>query len=154
MPPSAREPMLQVLRSRHDIHYLLRHEWIKNHAALWKSGKCLELGSQNSSESNLMTALAVGGLTWLMGQRNSIGSVFPFQHASGHWLLLLGLSGTPPAQMGHGLWGQMEKEQQVHWQSQHMGKSERKRQRLEVEALNKINIHLVLTEYAPFSYVS
>ena len=35
----------------------------------------------NSSKSNVMIALAIGDFTRLMGQRNSVGSVFPFQYA-------------------------------------------------------------------------
>lgn len=61
--------------------------------------------SQNSSESSFMTALALGGLTWLMGQRNSMAVFF---HSSmlkdvGSCFLVIGLNGTHPAQMGHGL---------------------------------------------------
>lgn len=112
--------------------------------------------SQNSSESHLMTALlwlleASPG-SWVRGVPLAV-----FFHARmlrdlGSCFLVTGLKGTHPAQMDHGLWGQMEKEQQVHWQSQHMGKSKREETKAGGGALNDTNIHLVIVENAPFFY--
>jgi hypothetical protein len=48
-----------------------------------------------------------------MGQRNSIGGVFPFSLLKdiGSCFLLIGLNETHPAQMDNSLGAQMEKEQ-------------------------------------------
>lgn len=61
--------------------------------------------SQNFSESNLMTALAVGDFSWLMGQRESIGSEQPDRVLEDidSCFLVIGLNETHPPQMGHGL---------------------------------------------------
>lgn len=63
-----------------DMIYIiyLCHEWFQNHGFA-KVRNLPGTLSQNSSESSLMTALAIGDFTWLMGQRDSIGSVFPSQ---------------------------------------------------------------------------
>lgn len=120
---------------------------------IWKLPVTL---SQNSSESHLLTALlwllATSPGSWVRGVPLAV-----FFHAGmlrdiGSRFLVTGLNGTHSAQMDHGLWGQMEKEQQVHWQSQHLGKSKSEKTKAGGGALNNTNIHLVIVENAPFSY--
>lgn len=85
--------------------------------------------SQNSSEKCLTTALAVGGIAWLLGQRNSFAILFPFSLIvdTESCVLVIGLKEAYPEQMGDSLWAQMEKELWEQWQSPHMEVSKRER---------------------------
>lgn len=65
-----REPLLCVLRSRQDVVCLESGPYarlLRSVPGTW---------SQNASENCLMSALVDGGVTWLMGQRNSFGTLF------------------------------------------------------------------------------
>lgn len=64
------EPLLCVLRSRQDVVCL------ESGPYTWLLRSVPGTWSQNASESYLMTALAAGGVAWLMGQRNSFGTLF------------------------------------------------------------------------------
>lgn len=69
------EPLLCVLRSRQDVVCLESGPY----ACLL--GRVSGTWSQNSSENYLIAALAARGVAWLMGQRNSFGTlVFFFFH--------------------------------------------------------------------------
>lgn len=66
----AYEPLLCVLQSRQDMVSLESGPYahlLRSVPGTW---------SQNSRENYVMTALAAGGVAWLMGQRNSFGTLF------------------------------------------------------------------------------
>lgn len=66
------EPLLCVLRSRQDVVRLESGPYarlLRSVPGTWR---------QNASENYLMSALAAGGVAWLMGRRSSFGT--PFFH--------------------------------------------------------------------------
>lgn len=97
------EPLLCVLRSRQDVVCLESGPY----ACLL--GRVSGTWSQNSSENYLIAALAARGVAWLMGQRNSFGTLvfffFPFSllRDTESCFLVIGLNGAYPEQMGNSL---------------------------------------------------